>query len=214
MITESIFKLIMPKNKDVKIWLPLINKYLPEMDITSPLRLSSFFSQVGHESLDMTVLKENLRYKKDGLLKVFPKYFVEATARKYENNPVEIANIVYANRMGNGDYNSGDGYKYRGRGCIMLTGKANYEALSIDMGLNKKYVYNPDQISEPEGALLAALWFWRKNKLNELADKSDMVKITKIINGGLIGLEDRMKRYKIIYDVLVRSADDTRSKNT
>lgn len=161
---------------------------LEKSGINSPLRLAHFMAQIDHES-HLKPIQENLNYSKEGLLKTFPKYFNEKTVNGYARFPEAIANVVYANRMGNGDYNSKDGWKYRGRGFIQLTGKDNYRQFSNSSGIDA--LNNPDLLLEEPNAMIAAIWFWNKNNLNSLADKDDVVGITKRINGGINGLEDR-----------------------
>lgn len=160
-------------------------------EINSALRLSHFLAQTAHESGGFTAIVENLNYSADSLSKIFHKYFTDVDPNDYARQPEKIANRVYANRMGNGDEESGDGYKFRGRGLIQLTGKNNYSAMASDLGIDV------DQCSEyletPEGAVESAAWFWNKNGLNKLADADDVVAVTKRINGGTIGLEDREK---------------------
>lgn len=168
---------------------------LPKYDIDTVDRVAAFLAQCGHESLDFTVLRENLNYSAKGLRATFKRYFKDdATALKYERKPEMIANRVYANRMGNGDEASGDGWKYRGRGAIQLTGKENYSnfAKSIEKPIEETIQY----LETLEGALESACWFWKRNGLNEIADKKDIVLMTKRINGGTIGLEDRRKHYE------------------
>lgn len=165
-------------------------------EINTPLRLAHFLSQCGHESAGFKAVVENLNYKADSLLKVFPKYFSAETAAACERNPEKIANIVYANRMGNGNTASGDGYKYRGRGFIQLTGKNNYAVFTKSIG--EDCVANPDLVST-KYPLASAAWFFHKNELHKLADQgsTDVVvtSITKRINGGIIGLADRIKHF-------------------
>jgi putative chitinase len=167
-----------------------------EFEINTPMRLAAFIAQVGHESGNLRFVKENLNYSAQGLVKVFPKYFNEQTAMQYQRNPEAIANRVYANRMGNGPEESGEGWAYRGRGLIQLTGKNNYytcmEALGID---------DPSYFETPEGAARSAAWFWHSRNLNAVADTGDIKKMTKLINGGFIGLEDRIKHYNHALDV-------------
>ena len=157
------------------------------------MRLSHFLAQTSHESGGFRLIEENLNYSADGLNKIFPKYFIKAgrDAQAYHRQPEKIANVVYASRMGNGDTASGDGYKFRGRGLIQLTGRSNYTALSTDLGVNIEETVA--YLTTPEGAVESAAWFWNKNGLNSLADKDDVVAVTKRINGGTIGLEDRQK---------------------
>ncbi len=172
--------------------------------INTPLRLAHFLAQCGHESGGFRVTSENLNYSAKGLNGIFKKYFpTEAAAAAYARNPQKIANKVYANRMDNGSEASGDGYKFRGRGYIQLTGRANYTLFGKAIG--EDIANNPDLVSG-KYALLSAAWFWSKNGLNKLADggASDSVvtSITKRVNGGTIGLADRIKHFKEYYHLL------------
>lgn len=160
-------------------------------EVNTPLRIAHFMAQLEHES-NLKPIVENLNYSKESLLKVFPKYFKNGIEDKYARKPEKIANRVYANRMGNKEEQSGDGWKYRGRGFIQLTGFNNYKALS--KALNIDYINNPDLLLNEADALMSALWFWYTNNLNHLADLDDIVSITKKINGGLIGIEDRKRK--------------------
>lgn len=169
--------------------------------IDTPMRQAAFLAQCGHESSDFTRTKENLNYSTERLLQVFPKYFkTKEEAARVAQNPEAIANIVYSNRMGNGASTTGDGYKFRGRGYVQLTGRENYTKFSAKMGVDA--VVNPDYVATPEGAALSAVWFWNSRDLNRLADRGAMVDITRKINGGVMGLEDRMKRYEKALEVL------------
>ena len=174
----------------------LLNKY----QVNTPLRLAHFFAQIDHES-GLKPIEENLNYSAEGLGKTFKKYFPSvAIAYNYARKPELIANLVYANRMGNGNNQSGDGYRYRGRGFIQITGKFNYQKLSKDTNLD--YTGTPDLLLTEADAMLSALWFWNDKKLNLLADKDDILKVTKIINGGKNGLEHRqelLEKYKKIF---------------
>ena len=172
-------------------------------EINSKLRKAHFLSQCAHESGNFTFLSENLNYSADGLLKIFPKYFDKALALSYARNPQKIANRVYANRMGNGDEKSGDGWKFKGRGYIQLTGKNNYVAFG--KAINEDIAANPDLVAT-KYPLLSAAWFWSSNSLNALADKgaddASVTAITKRVNGGTIGLPDRIKHFKEYYTLL------------
>ncbi len=140
-------------------------------------------------------LTENLNYSAQGLLKVFPKYFqTDSQAKAYAKQPDKIANYVYANRMGNGDEASGDGFRYCGRGLIQLTGKSNYQNFADSLEMRVEDV--PAYLATFEGAAQSACWFWETNKLNRFADAGDIKGLTKAINGGFIGLEDRIKHYE------------------
>lgn len=170
----------------------LIEKYktvFAQYGVITPLQKAHFMAQIEHES-GLKPISENLNYSAKRLVDVFPKYFPNIKlAMPYDRKAEMIANKVYANRMGNRDIGSGDGYKYRGRGFIQLTGKDNYVALQKATGID--VVNNPDLLLEESNALIAALWFWKSRGLSELATKDDIVAITKKINGGTNGLEDR-----------------------
>ena len=171
--------------------LELSKKYrtlLERNGMTSSLRLKHFFAQLDHES-GLKPISENLNYSANGLLKTFDKYFTISSAGLFARMPEGIANKVYANRMGNGQEISGDGWKYRGRGFIQLTGKNNYTQLSKDTGID--YVSNPDLLLNEADAMIAALWFWTENRLNRFADMENVEGLTKSINGGYNGLEHR-----------------------
>ncbi len=166
-----------------------LNATLPEHHIDTPLRISHFLAQVLHESALMKVVKENLNYSAEGLLKVFRKYFkTQAQAQRYARKPKMIANKVYGGRMGNGDEASGDGYRYRGRGLIQLTGKNNYRKFSEWVG--EDLVAQPDRVAT-DYAVHSAVYFWTSKKLNNHPDADDVRKVTKIINGGYRGLSER-----------------------
>lgn len=169
--------------------------------INTPMRQAAFLAQCGHESADFTRTTENLNYSTERLLQVFPKYFkTKEEAARVAQNPEAIANIVYSGRMGNGASTTGDGYKFRGRGYVQLTGRENYTKFSAKMGVDA--VANPDYVATPEGAALSAVWFWNSRDLSPLADRGAMVDITRKINGGVVGLEDRMKRYEKALEIL------------
>jgi len=172
-----------------------LNEMLEFYEINTPQRIAMFLAQVGHESGGLRTTKENLNYSAQGLRKTFSKYFTsDAIANDYAKKPEKIANRVYANRMGNGDEASGDGYRYCGRGLIQLTGKQNYEAFAKDMEMD--FAEATEWLSTDEGACWSAGWFWDSRELNQWADKGDIVTVTKKINGGTIGLEDRKAHYQ------------------
>jgi putative chitinase len=159
-------------------------------EIVTPARMAAFCAQLAHESGQLQRWTENLSYRWERLRQVFPKYFPsDAEARPFDRKPERIANRVYANRMGNGPEASGDGWRYRGRGPIQLTGKDNYRACGQGIGVD--LVDDPDLLATPEPGCLAAAWFWARNGLNALADAGDFVTITRRINGGLNGLAER-----------------------
>ena len=177
---------------------------MSKFEINTPLRLAHFLAQCGHESGGFRLTKENLNYSAKGLMGIFKKYFpTEALAKAYERKPEKIANKVYSSRMGNGDEASGDGAKFCGRGYIQLTGKDNYTAFG--KSINEDIAANPTWVAE-KYALLSAAWFFNKNKLHTMADggATDAVvtSITKRVNGGTIGLPDRIKHFKEYYALL------------
>lgn len=176
-------------------WAEALNKILPDYDINTPQRCAAFIAQAAHESGNFTALHENLNYRAETLRKVFPKYFpTDALAQQYAHNQEAIANRVYANRMGNGPEESGDGYRYCGRGLIQLTGKQNYQNFADSIEIPVEQV--PEFLQTFEGAVQSACWFWEANNLNQYADTDDILTMTKRINGGTIGLEDRKKHYE------------------
>jgi putative chitinase len=175
-----------------------------KFQINTPLRLAHFLAQCGHESGGFRATQENLNYSAKGLAGIFKKYFpTEASAAPYARNPQKIASKVYGGRMGNGPESTGEGYKFRGRGYIQLTGKENYTAFGKSIG--EDMTVNPDVVAS-KYALLSAAWFFSKNGLHKMADEgaSDLVvtKITKRVNGGTIGLPDRIKHFKEYYHLL------------
>ena len=166
-------------------------------EVNTKLRLAHFFSQISHES-GLKPISENLNYSAQGLMQTFSKYFTTNDSLLFARKPEKIANRVYANRMGNGDEKSGDGWKYRGRGFIQITGKINYFQLANDTDLD--CLKNPDLLLQEANAMISALWFWNKAGLNKLADKNDIKGITRKINGGYNGLAHRqelLKKYLI-----------------
>ena len=193
--TKQQLKEMIPKNPYVDQWFEAIYEILPEYEITTPQRVAAFLAQCAHESGGFVFLTENLNYKAASLRRVFPKYFPDdAIASQYAGKGEMIANRVYANRMGNGDEASGDGWRYCGRGLIQLTGKNNYTffAGSLDIPVEEASEY----LQTFEGAVQSACFFWEQNKLNQWADAGDILTLTKRINGGTIGLEDRIKHYE------------------
>jgi putative chitinase len=198
MITAEQFHKLFPRNPEPEVWAEAMANVFPVYEINTPQRIAAFLAQCGHESGGWTTFEENLNYSAQGLRKIFGKYFPnDELAMAYQRQPEKIANRIYCNRMGNGDEASGDGYKYRGRGPIQLTGKANYTAFAKDMFEDwQNVVDNPDWVTyDKDFALMSAIWFWNKNKLNHEADIGDIKTMTKKINGGYIGLEDRIKHY-------------------
>jgi len=196
MITLEEFKIICPNNKQPKEMVDTLNKVLPKYNINTKNRVAAWLSQCSHESNQFTVMKENLNYSTKGLCCTWPSRFKsESVAAPYNRNPEMIANKVYCDRLGNGDEDSGDGYTYRGRGFIQTTGKSNYQSLaeSIDMTLQEVVNY----CETLEGAITSACHFWDINKLNQYADSKDFITLTKKINGGTLGLDERRKYYNL-----------------
>ena len=186
---------IIPGNPYVDHWYTALSQALPDYDINTPQRVAAFLAQCGHESGGFTAIKENLNYKAESLVRVWPKYFPNMdVANQYAHNQEKIANRAYANRMGNGPEESGDGYRFCGRGLIQLTGRSNYQAFadSIETDINDL----PEYLATFEGCVQSACWFWEANNLNQYADNGDLVTMTKKINGGTLGLDDRTARYK------------------
>ncbi|HAD96525.1 MAG TPA: glycoside hydrolase [Cryomorphaceae bacterium] len=192
-LTTDMLKAIMPSGKtsQLELFCPALNRQLVTYQLQSPLRQAHFLPQVAHESGSFNYTSENLNYSASALRQVFGKYFTDdAIANQYARKPEKIASRVYASRMGNGDEASGEGWKFRGRGLIQLTGKDNYtsfgQSLAIDL------LTDPDSVStNPDHAVQAACWYWDVNKLNQDADRDDIKTITRKINGGYNGLDDR-----------------------
>lgn len=200
MITLEQLQELLPNNQHVEHWHEALEQLLPDYEINTPQRIAAFVAQCAHESGGFTTLKENLNYRAVTLRKVFPKYFTEASAEAFAGKQEAIANRVYANRMGNGPEESGDGFRYCGRGLIQLTGKDNYQNFADSVEMTVEDV--PEYLGTFEGAVQSACWFWENNNLNQWADKGDIVTLTKRINGGTIGLEDRIKHYEHALHVL------------
>ena len=204
MITKEQLKQLIPGNPYINEWHEALEQLLPDYEINTPQRIAAFIAQCAHESGGFRAIKENLNYKAATLRKIFPKYFpTDELAAAYANMPNKqeaIANRVYASRMGNGDEQSGDGYRYCGRGLIQLTGKNNYQAFadSIETTVEDASEY----LATFEGAAQSACWFWESNNLNRFADVGDIRGLTKAINGGFIGLDDRIKHYNHALHVL------------
>jgi putative chitinase len=206
------------KEEVAEIWLPYFKAVLPGFGIFTKLRVAAFLAQVGHESAGLSALQENLNYSADGLANTWPgryakklqngsyaknsvgRYLPSQLALKLHRKPFDIANNCYANRMGNSDEASGDGWKYRGRGLKQLTGKDNYGMLSKETGVD--FVSQPDLLLQPVYALISACVFWKKNNLTTFADKGDLEGMTKKINGGLIGYSQRQALYKKALTIL------------
>jgi putative chitinase len=195
MINADTLKRILPSCKDPETWSFELSDVLPHYDITTKERIASFLAQTGHESAHYNILVENLNYSQDGLRKVFPRYFPDdQTAFRYARQPKWIASRVYANRMGNGGEQSLDGWKFRGRGLIQVTGKNNYTRCSNFLFGDDRLLENPDLLLDPKNALLSACWFWHETNLNRFA--ADVNRTTRLVNGGTKGLADRTAIYQ------------------
>lgn len=201
-LTKDQVEQLLHGNPDIDEWFSAMSLLFPKYEINTPPRIAGFVAQCGHESQNFKTLEENLNYSAEGLNRTFPKYFIRAgrDAQAFHRQPEKIANIVYANRMGNGDTASGDGWKFRGRGVIQLTGKDNYSRFAKYVG--KSLDETIEYLKTKQGALESACWFWHTNGLNQIADSGDIVAMTKRINGGTIGLEDRQKHYRHALAVL------------
>lgn len=181
------------KNANVVQFVKAFNEYSDAFGLTTKLRVCHFLAQIAHESGELSHTEENLNYSSDSLRRVFPKYFpTAALAAAYAHKPMQIANRVYANRMGNGDEASGDGYKYKGRGLIQLTGKNNYSNYEKSGYCNGKVTEHPEWLAQYPGALKSAMWFWKANNLNRYADEDKAETVTRRINGGLNGYAQRL----------------------
>lgn len=209
--------LVAAKVKDPSKWLEAVVETCTRFQINTPKRIAAFLAQTAHESAGYTMLEENLNYSADTMAVVWPNRFAEMGPDKkpikengknkpnkfalaLHRKPEMIANVVYSNRMGNGTIESGEGWKYRGRGLKQLTGKDNYTRCGTSLGVD--FVERPELLLTPQYAALSAGWFWDSNRLGDFADRDDFVGMTKKINGGTIGLADREARYKAVLSVL------------
>lgn len=170
-----------------------LNDTLNKYEINTPARIAMFFAQIGEESGGLTVTEENMNYSAERLLQVFPRYFKSTDPNQYAHNPEKLANYVYANRMGNGDPESGDGFKYKGAGFIQITGYDNFSDFANDENITIDYAV--EYLKTPEGACESAGWYWKKYNLNQYSDAGNVLKVTQIINGGTIGLDRRQQLY-------------------
>jgi len=198
LLTVDQLRAMIPTNTEVEEWCEELNKALPKYGITTPQRIAGFVSQCSHESQDFRALSENLSYRQETLLKVFPRYFGpgKRNAAEYARNPEKIANYVYMDEFRTsklGNTQPGDGWRFRGRGLKQLTGRDNYTRFAKDYNMTAEQA--AEWLETKEGALASALWFWNTNKLNAIADTADVAALTKIINGGDIGLADRQQRF-------------------
>jgi putative chitinase len=198
MVTLELLQKLAPKTNRDKLAALVgpLNAVMEKYSIDTRERAAAFLAQCGHESGGFNAIKENLNYSADGLRKVFPKYFPTAElAEQYARQPQKIASRIYGGRMGNGDESTHEGYTYCGRGLIQLTGKNNYTAMATEFGMTLEQVVV--YLETQDGACMSAGWFWNKNKLNQFADSGDFTTLTKRINGGTIGLEDRKHHYDV-----------------
>ena len=200
LLTVDQLAVMIPTNKEVGAWCAALNEMLPKYGITTDKRIAGFISQCAHESMDFRVLEENLNYKEATLLKVFPRYFGpgKENAAEYAGKPEKIANYVYMDKNRSkagalGNVKENDGFAMRGKGLKQVTGRANHEAFGKTVGMTAEEA--AEYLLTKKGALESALWFWGSRNLNDVADTGDVVKLTKIINGGDIGLADRQARY-------------------
>lgn len=214
MLTESQLCAMLPSNRDAASWLDAVNAGLPKYEITTPHRIAGFIAQCAHESADFTRLEEGLSYKEETLLRVFPRYFGEGKQdpADFARNPQKLANYVYmdSNRTASGalgNVQDGDGWLFRGKGLKQVTGRANHAAFGKTVGMTAEQA--ADYLLTKEGALESALWFWGSRNLNAIADTGDIVKMTKVINGGDIGLDDRRSRYVRALTILSMPAGAT-----
>lgn len=206
MITVEQLRQLLPGNQFVPEWHSALEQLFPDYEINTVPRMAAFIAQCAHESNNFRVLKENLNYRWQTLRRLFPKYFPnDELAQRYASLPNKqeaIANRIYANRMGNGPEESGDGFRYCGRGLIQLTGKNNYTSFAESLEMPVEDV--PEYLATFEGAAQSACWFWETNNINRFADGGDIRGMTRAINGGFIGLEDRIKHYNHALQVLSR----------
>jgi putative chitinase len=200
LLTVEQLRVMIPTNKEVEEWCTALNEMLPKYNITTDKRIAGFISQCAHESMDFRVLQENLNYKEATLLKVFPRYFGpgKESAAEYAGKPEKIANYVYMDKNRSkggalGNVKDGDGWLFSGKGLKQVTGRANTTAFGKTVGMTAEEA--AAYLLTKKGALESALWFWGSRNLNEVADTGDQVRLTKIINGGDIGLADRQARY-------------------
>ena len=202
-LSEQQVKTLMPKNRNWEEWVEPMQDLFGKYGIQSKERIAMFIAQCGHESGDFRIMEENLNYSANALASLWKKYFNEETGldpQDYHRQPEKIANVIYANRMDNGNIDSGDGWKFRGKGAIQVTGRynttrfANYVKREVDAA--------NDYLLTTRGALEGALWYWEACNLNDHSDDQDIRKVTKLINGGYHGLDDRKQRYITAYAVL------------
>lgn len=215
--TKEMLAEFIPHAKDLDDWYKALSMLLPKYGISTKRRVAAFLANTSHESAGYTALSENLRYSAEGLAKVWPKRFSEKgkpndVAVSIAKNPEAIANHVYCDRMGNGNTESGDGWKYRGRGLIQLTGKENYKLFAehLHKSLDDTVAYLETKV----GAVESACWYWKRNNLNALADTKQLELMTKRINGGLHGHDDRVENFNIVMALLGPDNNDRSDTNS
>jgi len=213
-LTAAQLSAMLPTNSNAADWLDAINEHLPRFGITTPHRIAGFIAQCAHESADFTRLEENLNYREETLLRVFPRYFGfdKEDPAEYAHKPEKLANYVYMDKHRStsgalGNVQDGDGWLFRGKGLKQVTGRANHEAFGRQVGMTAEQA--AEYLLTKDGALQSALWFWDSRNLNPIADTGDVVKLTKIINGGNIGLDDRRNRYVRALAILNMPAGST-----
>jgi putative chitinase len=200
-MTLEQFTAIIGNNSNAQQWVDALNKIWPDYDITTPKRQAAFMGECCVESANFTAIQENLNYRAEVLVKQWPSHFQSLDiAKKYEHQPEKIANRAYGGRMGNGPEESGDGWKFCGRGLIQLTGRDGYQGFadSVEMSIDDVPAY----LATFEGAVQSACYFWETNNLNSIADTGDIDHVSKIINGGTLGLEERRQHYQKALQVL------------
>ena len=190
-------------NKNSVSWFSSISDVLPKYEINTQIRVAAFLAQTGVESNNYQWLTEDLSYTADQLLKVFPYYFKTSDkAQAYAHQPEKIANLVYSNRLGNGPESSGDGWKYRGRGIIQVTGKENYSLCSSAIYDDNRLLSSPELLISTDGAIRSACWYWNNKYLNDYADQGNIDEITYLINGGYNGQQERTDKYNLALSIL------------
>lgn len=211
--TQDHLSQMIPGNNHVAEWYQSLSDILPKYEINTPRRVAAFVAQCAHESGNFKILKENLYYRSEGLMRVWPGRFnTLEIANKYAMQPEKIANKAYSDRMGNGPESSGDGWKYSGKGLIQLTGKENYSRFSKSIHMPIEQI--PEYLITFEGSVQSACWFWQDKNLNQFADSGDILTLTKRINGGTIGLADREKHYAHALHVLGGEISESSHSNS
>ena len=201
--TQDKLAQLLPGNREVDQWFPLLTTHLDFYQINTVQRAAAFFAQTTHESINFTTLHENLNYGAPGLMATFRHYFpTQELANEYARQPERIANRVYSNRLGNGNEASGDGWNYCGRGLIQVTGKGNYLACSQVVFNDDRLLYSPEWLDSKEGAIVSSCWYWIADSLNSLADVGDIDAITYRVNAAGLGIDDRRDRYTNFVSIL------------